>query len=130
MEPRCKVIATEEEFLRLIPFVKTFPIIHNKLKDDFILLLKITEDHKDQTDKFYTLSRLCIKNLFALVEADIHYYNVFDMYEGYNDRDDFIKRFKETFKQISKHGLLNICKLNILIRKCNVWRSSKLNEML
>lgn len=120
MEPRCKVIATEEEFLRLIPFVKTFPIIHNKLKDDFILLLKITEDHKDQTDKFYTLSRLCIKNLFALVEADIHYYNVFDMYEGYNDRDDFIKRFKETFKQISKHGLLNICKLNILIRKCNV----------
>jgi hypothetical protein len=102
MKRRDKVITDKEEFLSLIPLIKTFPVIHNKLKDDFQNLLDITMKYSDNKFEFQTLGRLCIKNLFSMIEADLHYYNLFDKYNDYDDKDRFIEKFKKTFKQIAK----------------------------
>jgi len=102
MKRRDKIITDKQEFLSLIPLIKTFPVIHNRLKDDFQNLLNITKKHSNDKAEFQTLGRLCIKNLFAMIEADLHYYNLFDKYENYSDKDRFIDKFKCTFKQIAK----------------------------
>jgi hypothetical protein len=100
--PKSKVISDQKEFLSLLTLVKTFPKIHNSLKEDFHLLISITESRIDQSNEFHTLCRACIKNLFSIIEADIFYYNLFDKYAEYDDLDTFIDKFKKTFKQICK----------------------------
>ena len=102
METNDKFIPDQNEFWAMLPIVSKFPRIHNKIKSDFKILLEITELHKDDTEKFQTLCRACIKSLFSLIEADIYYYNLFDCYKDYDDRDRFFVRFKKTFKQICK----------------------------
>ena len=102
METNDKFIADQNEFWKLFPLISKFPRLHNTIKDDFVLLLKLTEEFKADTEKFEMLCRTCIKNLFSLIEADIYYYNLFDSYENYNDRDKFFDKFKKTFKQICK----------------------------
>jgi hypothetical protein len=102
MDTKSKFISDEKEFFALIPIVKTFPLIHNKLKADFLSLLELTEIHRSETKYFQTLCRACIKNLFSVIGADIFYYNLFDKYEGYDDQHRFIDKFKMTFKQICK----------------------------
>lgn len=100
METISKHIEDNDEFLRLSQVISQFPRIHNKIKNDFVTLLETTELNKEDTDKFITLCRACIKGFFSLIEADIYYYNLFDSYEGYKDRQPFLERFKKTFKQI------------------------------
>jgi hypothetical protein len=102
METNDKFISDENEFLALLPLVSKFPRIHNAIKSDFKVLLEITESHKNDPNKYSALGRVCIRNLFSLIEADIYYYNLFDSYPGYEDRHGFFVRFKKTFKQICK----------------------------
>ncbi|WP_158824998.1 hypothetical protein [Mucilaginibacter lacusdianchii] len=99
---RSKIIKDRQEFLSLIPLIQTFPLVHNKLKGDFKELLDMTKLCINGGQKFEVLGRLCIKNFFAMIEADIHYYNLFDRYEGFDEKDRFIDQFKETFKQVAK----------------------------
>lgn len=102
METKSKIIADKEMFWGLMPLMSKFPTIHNKLSADFKLLVKITEEQINDTEKFQTLCRACLRNLFSVIEADIFYFNLFDSYENYDDRHPFIDRFKKTFKQICK----------------------------
>ncbi len=102
METNDKFVADQNEFWKLMPIVSKFPRLHNTIKADFVLLLTLTDESKSHTGKFEMLCRTCVKNLFSLIEADIYYYNLFDSYEGYDDRDKFFEKFKKTFKQICK----------------------------
>jgi hypothetical protein len=102
MDTHDKYIPDQKDFWSLVPLIVTFPKVHNTIKADFKILLEITELSKDDTIKFQTLCRSCIKSLFSLIEADIYYYNLFDAYDGYNDKHGFFDRFKKTFKQICK----------------------------
>ncbi len=78
-----------------------FQKIHNLIRPDFLLLLKITEEHKNDVARFDTLYRACLTRFFTLIEADIYGLNQLDMYSGYDDKKDrFIEKFKETYKQI------------------------------
>ncbi len=100
METNDKFISDPNEFRKLLQLIQKFPRLHNTIRDDFLLLLKMTEELKADTEKFETLCRTCIKSLFSLIEADIYYYNLFDAYVGYSDKENFFDKFKKTFKQI------------------------------
>jgi len=88
--------------LAMMPIFSNFPRLHNKLKDDFHVLLGIAEGLKSEPVKFGAQCNACIKEFFAMVEADLHYYNLLDPYKEYNERDPFFQKFKDTFKQICK----------------------------
>lgn len=100
METNDKHIEDQNQFWAMLPFISKFPRLHNAIKADFKLLLEMTEHNKADKAKFEMLCRTCIKDLFALIEADIHYYNLFDKYPGYEDKHRFVDRFKNTFIQI------------------------------
>jgi len=80
-----------------------FQQIHNVIRPDFILLLKITEEQKSNEKEFDALYRASLTRFFTLIEADVYGLNQLDMYDGYDDKKDrFIEKFKETYKQICK----------------------------
>lgn len=100
METNSKQIGNEEEFMDLIPNLSKFPALHNKLKTDFLMLLQLTDEQKNNPEAFKTLTRVCLLTLFTVIEADLFYYNIFDKYDKYKDSDGFIKKFKNTFTKI------------------------------
>ncbi|WP_114789956.1 hypothetical protein U0035_11575 [Niabella yanshanensis] len=102
METNDKFIPDEKEFWKLLPLLSKFPRLHNTIKKDFELLLKLTEESECNPENFAMLCRTSIRNLFSLIEADLYYYNLFDSYEGYDDGHKFFDKFKKTFKQICK----------------------------
>ena len=99
METNSKTV-TNEELNRLLPLIRKFPVLHNKLKNDFVTLLNLTEQLQENADTFKTLTRVCLLTLFTVIEADLFYYNLFDNYEGYKDSHPFGKKFNSTFDQI------------------------------
>jgi len=91
------------EMLLVAQTMRKFQRIHNVIRHDFMLLLKITEEKKLNEKEFDALYRACLTRFFTLIEADIYGLNQFDMYDGYDDKKDrFIEKFKETYKQICK----------------------------
>jgi hypothetical protein len=102
MERQGKHISDVNEFWAYLPIIQKFPRIHNTLKADFQALLDLTDIHKDDEKKFVSLCRACVKGLFSLIEADIYYYNLFDKYDGYDDKHRFFEKFKKTFVQICR----------------------------
>jgi hypothetical protein len=88
--------------LTMMPIFSKFPRLHNQLKDDFNTMLEIAETLKNDLGKFRAQCNACIKGFFSMIEADLFYYNLFDPYKGYDDRDPFFQKFKDTFKQICK----------------------------
>ena len=81
----------------------SFQRIHNVIRPDFHVLLRLTEEQKTDEVNFDALYRACLTRFFTLIEADIYGLNELDTYDGYDDKKDrFIEKFKETFKQICK----------------------------
>ena len=92
-----------QEMLVAAQTMGRFQKIHNIIRPDFQLLLKITEEQKSNEKEFDALYRACLTRFFTLIEADIYGLNQLDMYIDYDDKKDkFIEKFKETFKQICK----------------------------
>jgi hypothetical protein len=91
------------EMLKAVQIMDKFQDIHNIIRPDFLVLLRITEEQKSNQEYFDALYRACLTRFFTLIEADIYGLNQLDMYDGYDDKKDrFIEKFKETFKQICK----------------------------
>lgn len=91
------------EMLSAAQTMGKFHRIHNVIRPDFMLLLKIAEEQKSNEKEFDALYRACLTRFFTLIEADIYGLNQLDMYDGYDDKKDrFIEKFKETYKQICK----------------------------
>ena len=91
-----------EEMLVAAKTMGKFQSTHNIIRQDYIELLRITEINKASDKSFDALYRASLRSLFSLIEADIYGFNQLDQYSDYSDKDTFIAKFKETFKQIAK----------------------------
>ena len=89
--------------LAAVQVMNNFQTIHNIIRPDYLELLRLTEELKENEKTFDSLYRACLTRFFTLIEADIYGLNKLDMYDGYDDKKDrLIEKFKETFKQICK----------------------------
>lgn len=79
----------------------TFQRIHNELRKDFQIIYELAKSKIEEVEVAKPLIRSSYKELFTLIEADIYLLNQFNPYEKHKDRDDFCKKFKQTFKHHS-----------------------------
>lgn len=79
-----------------------FQSLHNLIRNDFIELLNITNENKNNEVRFDSLYRASLKSFFSLIEADLFALNKIDEYFEYFDLESFDKKFKKTFKQIAR----------------------------
>ncbi len=91
-----------EEFEQTMFNMRTFQVVHNELRKDFKQIFELAKSKVDEADVIKPLIRSCFKELFSLIEADIYLLNQFNPYPNYNDKEDFSKKYKETFKHHSK----------------------------
>jgi len=83
--------------------MRNFQTIHNVIRQDYMELLRLTEEHQITKISFDALYRASLRSLFSLIEADIAGLNALDGYSGYDDRKHkLIPKFKKTYKQIAK----------------------------
>lgn len=102
MSGHSKKYNTLDEMLIAAQAMVKFQSMHNEIRNDYLELLKVTENNKQSEVTFNALYRACLRSLFSLIESDIYGLNKLDKYEKYDDKDSVIKKFKETYKQISK----------------------------
>lgn len=103
MSDRKKEYSNLTDLMGAVQIMGKFQTIHNIIRPDFLVLLRITEEQKSNEKEFDALYRACLTRFFTLIEADIYGLNQLDMYDGYDDKKDrFIEKFKETYKQICK----------------------------
>ncbi len=100
MEHPTKYYENLEEFENAFEIMKNFQKTHNIIRNDYLNLLEITIENKDNQRSFNTLYRACLRELFSLIESDLYNLNGLDKYEGYSDYDAFMDKFKKTLKQI------------------------------
>lgn len=75
----------------------TFQRVHNELRKDFLSIYELARDTENlQIAK--PLIRASFKEMFSLIEADIYLLNQFNPYIDYDDRADFARKFKKTFR--------------------------------
>ena len=97
-----KIYEDKDAFLKAGVTMQKYQKIHNIIRKDYMVLLKVTEGHKSETTEFDSLYRACLKSLFSIIEADIYGLNNLDEYENYSDRDSLETKFKKTFKQVCR----------------------------
>ena len=92
----------QKDFENTFSNMRTFQLVHNELRKDFEMIYELAKNKIEDLEVVKPLIRGCIKELFSLMEADIYLLNQFNPYLDYNDRDDFCKKFKKTFKHHGK----------------------------
>lgn len=91
-----------DKFLETARFMSMFQVLHNALRIDFQSVYDYTKNNLDNNKIGEPLIRVCYKELFSFIEADIYTYNQFLPYPKYSDRDSFITKFKKTYKYHAK----------------------------
>jgi hypothetical protein len=102
MSEHSKEFKDKEEFIKANLALSDFQKRHNIIRKDYELLLKLTNEFKENNERFNSLYRASLKGFFSLIESDIFGLNQLDQYENYNDNHCFEDKFKKTFKQICK----------------------------
>ena len=92
----------KQDFDWTITNLLTFQRVHNELRKDFEMVYELTKTKVNNIEIARPLIRGCIKEFFSLMEADIFLLNQFNSYAGYNERHDFRKKFKKTFRHHAK----------------------------
>lgn len=92
----------QKDFDSSLNNLRIFQLVHNELRKDFEMIYGLAKSKIEDVEIVKPLIRSCIKELFSLIEADIYLLNQFNPYLDYNDRDDFCKKFKKTFKHHAK----------------------------
>ncbi|TCD27417.1 hypothetical protein EZ456_09480 [Pedobacter psychrodurus] len=91
-----------DEMLIASQTMRNYQLMHNAIRNDYIVLLEITGKSQENQKSFDALYRACIISMFSLVESDIYGLNVLDPYPNYSDKHDFTSKLEKTFKQISR----------------------------
>lgn len=100
MSENTKKFTNLTDFHQASKAMNQYQKIHNLIRLDYIELLKLTENSKNNKIEFDALYRASLKSLFTIIEADIYGLNNIDPYNNYSDRHSFEYKFKETFKQV------------------------------
>jgi len=100
MSDTSKKFDNPDDFRKANLALNDYQIRHNLIREDYELLLGITELYQNEPDKFNALYRASLKGFLSLIESDIYGLNQIDAYERYSDRNSFEDKFKKTFKRI------------------------------
>lgn len=95
-----KAISSIEEMQQMVKMMGEFAPIHNIYRKDIEVLVKALHDSKDNVELSQTYYRAIIIVFFAMIEVDIFYYNQFDEYPKYHDRQSFKIKFESTFPKV------------------------------
>jgi hypothetical protein len=71
MSDHNKEYSNMQDLFEALQVMSKFQRIHNLIRPDFLLLLKIIEEQKSDEQKFDVLYRACLTRFFTLIEADI-----------------------------------------------------------
>lgn len=104
------------EFLKATAEMRKFQKVHNIIREDYMVLIDITEKHKSNKHEFDSLYRACLKGLFSIIEADVFGLNNLDEYKGYTDKHSFEKSLKTLLNRFVKLGTKKNFKQNILTK--------------
>lgn len=102
MKTNTKTYLDKSEFGKAHHAFNDYQKRHNLIRNDYELLLKITELKIENLEEFNTLYRASLKGILSLIESDIYGLNSLDKYENYSDKHSFEDKFKKTFKQICR----------------------------
>lgn len=97
-----KYFKSLKEFEKAQLILRNYQKTHNIIRNDYLILIELTYESKNDQKIFNTLYRACVRELFSLIESDLYNLNRLDSYPNYQDKDKFMIKFKNTFKQISK----------------------------
>ncbi|SIS46840.1 hypothetical protein SAMN05421766_10262 [Zobellia uliginosa] len=97
-----KYYSSLKEFQEAELIFHNYQKTHNIIRNDYLNLIELTFESKNDQKAFNTLYRACLRELFSLIESDLFNLNRLDSYQNYSDRDKFMVKFKKTFKQIAK----------------------------
>ncbi len=95
-----KKVSDLVEMSRIMGRIKEFAPIHNTYKLDLSLLVEQMDVHQNDLSKCQSFYRSSIVMFFTGIEADIFYYNQFDPYNGYHDKNTFKEKLEKTFSQV------------------------------
>jgi hypothetical protein len=90
------------DYQEALQILHNYQKTHNIIRNDYLNLIELTFEFKNDQKAFNTMYRACLRELFSLIESDLFNLNRLDNYPNYSDKDKFMVKFKKTFKQISK----------------------------
>lgn len=90
------------DFQKAQQILHNYQKTHNIIRNDYLNLIELTFEFRNDQKAFNTMYRACLRELFSLIESDLFNLNRLDSYPNYSDNDKFMVKFKKTFKQISK----------------------------
>lgn len=95
---QCVSVDTLEELCQIAQKMSKMQGVHNKLAEDFEVLVGIANENIKDEKRIKPLIRACIKEFFSLVEGDLFLINQYQPYKGYDDKDKLNEKFKRTFR--------------------------------
>ena len=95
---QCVPVDTLEELCQIAQKMSKMQGVHNKLAEDFEVLVGIANENLKDEKRIKPLIRACIKEFFSLVEGDLFLINQYLPYKGYDDKDKLNEKFKRTFR--------------------------------
>lgn len=101
MSKHTKIYETFEAFKEASDIMDEFQVLHNILRNDYIVLLDITEEFKNEHIKFNSLYRSCLIRLFTMIEADLFGLATLDPYSKTKSKENFSDSFTNTFNKVS-----------------------------
>ncbi len=102
MNTHTKMYNDLKSFFEADEAMDEFQLLHNILRNDYISLLKLTEQHINSQEEFNTLYNSCLIRLFTMIEADLFGLGKLDPYPKVKPKENFFEQFSNTFDQISK----------------------------
>jgi hypothetical protein len=96
----CLQFGSVEELTARFKNSREFQKTHNALVADIVKLYKIATAVESFIQP--TLIRALYKEFFSMVEADLYLINQFNPYQGYDDKETIVPKFKKTYRKHSQ----------------------------
>jgi len=88
-----------KKLIELLPKLAEFQLTHNELKNDVAYIFELADQRCiTEPENCQSFIRVCYKEVFSLIEADIYLINQFNPFPEYRDSSDLETKIKKTFK--------------------------------